>query len=338
MEFVLGVVQRLKGDYNLIASVSQDLKLDLLFVYDPKVMEMLNTEPCNTEVKKLTSNEQINLNKISKISENDSKLSKKDAFVKDAMYDEIIILEKNVTVSVETLSKKQPIVENIDTSEDEKCQAGKNATINDSVLDKNVYDEEHVPIIVSPKIPKKQLNEIILENDKQKYAQKLLTKSQNMAEATSFKTGDYVILISSDGKQIFSSASLLTRHSYIFATILKNIKKSPVKINVEEFHSDLIYSALDFLNGKNDAIIGKEIELYHFSDKYSLRDLKKAACNKFDKLLSLKNVCKIIQIAYENYFEELKLKCIEMIRLNTEKIGESKLKKLPTEIYEEIFI
>uniref|UniRef100_A0A914QIX9 BTB domain-containing protein n=1 Tax=Panagrolaimus davidi TaxID=227884 RepID=A0A914QIX9_9BILA len=250
----------------------------------------------------------------------------------DSVFDESVSDDQHAPVPAKT------IVENIVISEDEQCDAGKNAKIDDSVMDESVSNDSNVPVIVSPKVSEMQLNEITSENDKQKDASKQPTKSQNMAEATFFKTGDYVILISSDGKRIFSSASLLTRHSYIFATILKNIKKSPVKINVEEFNSDIIYSALDFLNGKNDAINGKEIELYHFADKYSLRDLKKKCCNKFDKLLSFKNVCEIIQIAYANYFEELKLKCIEMIRLNTGKIGESELKTLPTEIYAEIFI
>uniref|UniRef100_A0A914QPL7 BTB domain-containing protein n=1 Tax=Panagrolaimus davidi TaxID=227884 RepID=A0A914QPL7_9BILA len=303
-----------KGDFNLIANVHQDFLLELYFVYDPKVIEMLNK-----------NSENANKAEISTISLIEPTVSSTDS------------VPKENPILVETLIQK-PIVKDIRDLEDEECHAGKNAKINDSVLDENVLNDQHVPSIVSPKVPEKQLNEITSEADKQKDASKPPTKSQNMAEATSFKTGDYVILISSDGKRIFSSASLLIRHSYIFATILKNIKKSPVKINVEEFHSDIIYSALDFLNGKNDAINGKEIELYHFADKYSLRDLKKICCNKFDKLLSLKNVCKIIKIAYENYFEELKLKCIEMIRLNTEKIGESELKTLPTEIYAEIFI
>uniref|UniRef100_A0A914P0H7 BTB domain-containing protein n=1 Tax=Panagrolaimus davidi TaxID=227884 RepID=A0A914P0H7_9BILA len=301
-----------KGDFNLITNVHQDLKLELFFVYDPKVIEELNKNPENASKAE-----------ISTISLNEPTISNTDS------------VPKENPILVETPIQKP---ENTVTSKDEQCDAGINATINDSVLDESVSDDGHVPIIVSLKVPEKLLNEITSENGKYEDASKPPTKIINMAEATSFKTGDYVILISSDGKQIFSSASLLIRHSYIFATILKNIKKSPVKINVEEFNSDIIYSALDFLNGKNDAINGKEIELYHFSDKYSLRDLKKVCCNKFDKLLSVKNVCEIIQIAYANYFEELKLKCIEMIRLNTEKIGESELKALPTEIYAEIFI
>uniref|UniRef100_A0A914Q437 BTB domain-containing protein n=1 Tax=Panagrolaimus davidi TaxID=227884 RepID=A0A914Q437_9BILA len=302
-----------KGDFNVISNVHQDLQLELFIVYDPKVIEMLNK-----------NSENASKAEISTVS-----LSEPTVSTTDSVPKENPILETPL---------QKPIVNNTITFEDEQCHAEKNAKINDSVVDENVSNDQHVPSIVSPKVPEKQLNEITSENDKQKDASKPPTKSQNMAEATSFKTGDYVILISSDGKQIFSSASLLTRNSYIFATILKNIKKSPVKINVEEFHSDIIYSALDFLNGKNDAIHGKEIELYHFADKFSLRDLKKICCNKFDELLSLENVCKIIQIAYENYFEELKLKCIEMIRLNAEKIGESEIKTLPTEIYAEIFI
>uniref|UniRef100_A0A914PG06 BTB domain-containing protein n=1 Tax=Panagrolaimus davidi TaxID=227884 RepID=A0A914PG06_9BILA len=301
-----------KGDFNLIANIHQDLKLELFFVYDPKVIEELNKNPENASKAEIPT-----------ISLCESTVSTTDSVPKENP----ILVETPLQKPIDTV-----------TFEDAQCHAGKNATIDDSVLDESVSDYQHVPIIVSPKVPEKQLNEIISENDKQKDTSKLPTKSQNMSEATSFKTGDYVILISSDGKRIFSSASLLTRHSFIFAIILKNIKKSPVKINVEEFNSDIIYSALDFLNGKNDAINGKEIELYHFSDKYSLRDLKKVCCSKFDKLLCAKNVCEIIQIAYANYFEELKLKCIEMIRLNTEKIGESQLKALPTEIYAEIFI
>uniref|UniRef100_A0AC35FCP8 BTB domain-containing protein n=1 Tax=Panagrolaimus sp. PS1159 TaxID=55785 RepID=A0AC35FCP8_9BILA len=308
-----------KGDFNVISNVHQDLELELFFVYDPKVIEMHNENPKNASKAE-----------ISKISFNAPTVSTTDS------------VPKENSILVETPIKIFSVKDTV-TFEDEECLAGKNVTINDSVLNLNVSNDQHVPIITSPIItnsivPEKQFNEITSENNKQKDASKPPTKSQNMAEATSFKTGDYVILISSDGKRIFSSASLLIRHSYIFATILKNIKKSPVKINVEEFNSDIIYSALDFLNGKNDAINGKEIELYHFANKYSLRDLKNVCCNKFDKLLSLKNVCEIIKITYENYFEELKLKCIEMIRLYTEKIGESELKTLPTEIYAEIFI
>uniref|UniRef100_A0A914YNM3 Uncharacterized protein n=1 Tax=Panagrolaimus superbus TaxID=310955 RepID=A0A914YNM3_9BILA len=95
--------------------------------------------------------------------------------------------------------------------------------------------------------------------------------------------------------------------------------------------------SLDFLNGKDDAIKNKELQLYHFAEKYSLRDLKNVCCKKFDEILCPKNVCEIIQIAYANYFEELKLKCIEMIRSNTEEIDESELKDVPKEIYTEIF-
>uniref|UniRef100_A0A914PM84 BTB domain-containing protein n=1 Tax=Panagrolaimus davidi TaxID=227884 RepID=A0A914PM84_9BILA len=300
-----------KDDLNLIANVHQDLQLELFFVYDPKVIEEHNINLENTKKAE-----------ISTISLSSPTISTTDSVLKENP----ILVETPI---------QEPIVKDTGTSEDEQCHANQKATIIDSVLDKSVSDDGHVPIITSPEM---QLNEISSEDEKPEAASKPPTKSQNMAEATFFKTGDYVILISSDGKRIFSSASLLTRNSYIFATILKNIKKSPVKINVEEFNSDVIYSALDFLNGKNDAINGKEIELYHFSDKYSFRDLKKVCCSKFDKLLSLKNVCEIIQIAYANYFEELKLKCIEMIRLNTEKIVESELKALPTEIYAEIFI
>uniref|UniRef100_A0A914QPX1 BTB domain-containing protein n=1 Tax=Panagrolaimus davidi TaxID=227884 RepID=A0A914QPX1_9BILA len=279
-----------KGDFNLIANVHQDLKLDLFFVYDPKVIEELNKSLENASKAEISTislsgpivsstdsvpkenpilvETPIQLPIVNATFEDEQCDANQTATEDDSVLDENVSDDQHVPVPVKTIVKDTVIFE------DEQCHAGKNATFHDSILDENVTNDQHVPIIVSPKVPEKQLKEITSKNDKQEETSKLPTKSQNMAEATSFNTDDYVILISSDGKQIFSSASLLTRHSNIFATILKNIKKSPVKINVEEFNSDIIYSALDFLNGKNDAINEKEIELYHFADIYSLRDLK----------------------------------------------------------------
>uniref|UniRef100_A0A914QQC3 Uncharacterized protein n=1 Tax=Panagrolaimus davidi TaxID=227884 RepID=A0A914QQC3_9BILA len=94
----------------------------------------------------------------------------------DSVLDDSVSDDLHVPVSVKT------IVENIVTFEDEQCYAGKNETINDSVLDESFSNDQHVPIIVSPKVPEKPLNETTSEADKPP------TKSQNMAEATFFKT------------------------------------------------------------------------------------------------------------------------------------------------------
>lgn len=247
-----------KSDFNLIVTVSQDLKMNLTFVYDPNMMEMLNKNqqdalsegekpeevaPMNIPNEESSPCESPSIEVVLNMEE--IVVEKTDGDAVNVQSDEIVLNENDVTANVQC--DKIVIKES------------------DEILNHSVETSSEI-----------QLNEAvdITETEKPTDTTEPSTSIETLTSAAPFQISDYVILISSDGKRIFSFASILTRNSYIFATILKKIKKSPVKINIEEFDGDTIYAALDFLNGKDDAIKHKELQLYHFAEKYSLRDLK----------------------------------------------------------------
>uniref|UniRef100_A0A914XU28 BTB domain-containing protein n=1 Tax=Panagrolaimus superbus TaxID=310955 RepID=A0A914XU28_9BILA len=82
-----------------------------------------------------------------------------------------------------------------------------------------------------------------------------------------------VFFITSDETKIPSHRNILAECSNIFAQIFEESTEIPVKINVNDFSVDTIQSALNFINGKPDSFVGKEMEVFKFAVKYAIQDL-----------------------------------------------------------------
>uniref|UniRef100_A0A914Z3X4 BTB domain-containing protein n=1 Tax=Panagrolaimus superbus TaxID=310955 RepID=A0A914Z3X4_9BILA len=147
-----------------------------------------------------------------------------------------------------------------------------------------------------------------------------------------------VILISSDNIHVGSYRSVLANSSKIFERIIDEASESPVTINVENYNAEIIKAALNFLYDKNDAINGKEIDVFKFGVEYGIQDIMDACCSCFEKSVDSTNVCEYIQIAYLNNFEELKKKCLKILIEKKKEIDASnKLANLPSNIILDAF-
>uniref|UniRef100_A0A914Y0T8 BTB domain-containing protein n=1 Tax=Panagrolaimus superbus TaxID=310955 RepID=A0A914Y0T8_9BILA len=82
-----------------------------------------------------------------------------------------------------------------------------------------------------------------------------------------------VFFITSDETKIPSHRNILAEYSNLFAQIFDESSENTVKINVNDFSVDTIQSALNFINGKPDSIVGKEMEVFKFAIKYDIQAL-----------------------------------------------------------------
>uniref|UniRef100_A0A914XY49 BTB domain-containing protein n=1 Tax=Panagrolaimus superbus TaxID=310955 RepID=A0A914XY49_9BILA len=98
-----------------------------------------------------------------------------------------------------------------------------------------------------------------------------------------------VFFITSDETKIPSHRNILAECSNLFAQIFGESSETPVKINVNDFSADTIQSALNFINGKPDSIIRKEMEVFKFAIKYDIHALIEACCSFFEESVAPTN-------------------------------------------------
>uniref|UniRef100_A0AC34FA85 BTB domain-containing protein n=1 Tax=Panagrolaimus sp. ES5 TaxID=591445 RepID=A0AC34FA85_9BILA len=168
------------------------------------------------------------------------------------------------------------------------------------------------------------------------YLSKLNENSKLYKIASNHKYAD-VIFITSDDTKIPSHRCILVNYSNIFGQIFEETAETPVEINVNDSTADTIQYALDFVNGKPDSIIGKEMEVFKFAVNYGIKDLIETCCSFFEESVVPENVCEYIVIAYDNNFEELKQKCLKMLVEKKKEIDALKIVKLPKNIFIDAF-
>uniref|UniRef100_A0A914PRC1 BTB domain-containing protein n=1 Tax=Panagrolaimus davidi TaxID=227884 RepID=A0A914PRC1_9BILA len=146
-----------------------------------------------------------------------------------------------------------------------------------------------------------------------------------------------IILISSDNVKIPSHRCVLSKYSKFISKIIEEFSDLYVGIDIENFNAETINAVLSFLYDKNDAINGKEIDVFKFALEYGIQELMDVCCTFFEKSVSSENVCEYIQIAYSNNFEELKQKCLKVLVEKKKEIDALELAVLPKNIIIDAF-
>uniref|UniRef100_A0AC34F867 BTB domain-containing protein n=1 Tax=Panagrolaimus sp. ES5 TaxID=591445 RepID=A0AC34F867_9BILA len=147
------------------------------------------------------------------------------------------------------------------------------------------------------------------------------------------------IFISSDKIRIPSQKSVIAKHSKNLAKFFETSKTNPTEICVFG-NAETITAALDFCYGKDNSFKGNEalmIDVWRFAYNYGFTELQEACCTQFEKIINPKNVCEIIQIAYNHKYEGLKEKCKQILIKKKAEIDQAKLKDVSKDILFDLF-
>uniref|UniRef100_A0A914R1Z2 BTB domain-containing protein n=1 Tax=Panagrolaimus davidi TaxID=227884 RepID=A0A914R1Z2_9BILA len=144
-----------------------------------------------------------------------------------------------------------------------------------------------------------------------------------------FNANEYtdVILNTSDGKEIAAHRCFLSRASAVFKNTFDQNPNSLLKIDIE-FDEIITLKAVHFCYGNYFVIDGYEKQLLKFAKIYQFHELKERCLSNLFDTVTLLNVCKIVEIAYEHNCEYLKQKCVQTILENKEALGKETINKL----------
>uniref|UniRef100_A0A914PBI7 BTB domain-containing protein n=1 Tax=Panagrolaimus davidi TaxID=227884 RepID=A0A914PBI7_9BILA len=180
---------------------------------------------------------------------------------------EITNIKKVVADGKDKKSRNQ-IIYNIENGMFKCLEASKNVI---TLLFTIFYDDVKKNVNVGLYRLKKLLQKKTTKNDEDKSKPALAVNSKWYEIMSNNEYSD-VTFISSDNIQIKSHRCVLSKHSKILSTIFKS-RKSPIKINAEEFKGEIIQAAIDFLYDKTDSIKGKEVDVFKFAERYCIRDV-----------------------------------------------------------------